>query len=476
MKIYDLIVIGGGPAGMVVAKLVKGFGKKVAIVEAQKLGGDCTHTGCIPSKTLLHAAHSLSQAKQLEKFGFTHVKLSYKTENIMQHIKGTVAKIYAHETPEVFENEGIDVLKGKAKFESPQSVDVNGHIYHGKKFVIATGSGAFVPALKGIEDVNILTNENVFELERIPTSLIIVGNGVIAVEMASAFVELGSKVTVVSRSKGILKGNDEEASEIIFKDLQEKGVEFIQEVQLQSIKQDGQIQLNILQEKTEQTLYSEHILFATGRQANTQLDLHKANVDFDDRGINVSKTLHTSNPNIYAIGDVSSAYKFTHMAEQEAIRAGKNILFPFFQKAMSYEHKGWCVYTNPELAQIGMSLKEARKHNTKAKEIRHEYKNLDRAYTDTSFEGFVKIVVDEKGKILGATILGQRAGELIHQLQMAKTFHIALHQLSSMVFLYPTYSDMIKYSAKKYYLQRLFENPWLNVLKKVIGLFKKESS
>jgi pyruvate/2-oxoglutarate dehydrogenase complex dihydrolipoamide dehydrogenase (E3) component len=471
MKTYDVIIIGGGPAGLVASKLVRGFGKKVAIVEANKLGGDCTHTGCVPSKTLLKAAKAFYDAQHLESYGFKDVTFHANPSQVMEHVRDVVAQIYAHETPEVFQEQGIDVITGRAKFVSLNGIVVNDRVYQAKKFIIATGSKALIPKLTGLKNIDYLTNENIFDLQAIPRSLIVVGNGVIAVEMATAFVRLGAKVTLVSRSQGILKNSDAQAAQIVFEQLQREGVEFVQEISLQSICQNEEVELTVLQNNEERILKASHILFATGRQPNVNLDLENAHVQYDNKGIDVNGKLQTSNKHIYAIGDVSSPYKFTHIAEQEAIVAGTNVVLPF-SKSISYENIGWCVYSDPELAQIGLSLAQIQEKDNTVKEVRFEYKNTDRGYTDAINDGFIKVIVNKKGHILGATIVGERAGELIHQLQIAKTFGIAFQSLSKIVYIYPTFSDLIKYPAKQYYLQRLFEHPLMRLLQKVKGWFQ----
>lgn len=471
MKTYDVIIIGGGPAGLVASKLLVAFGKSVAIVESRKLGGDCTHRGCIPSKTLLKAAQMVYDAKQLSKYGVTSNSIELDTSNVLTHVKKVVDEIYSHETPVVFNEAGVAVIEGFGTFESRDIIAVNNELYKAKKFIIATGSQPKIPSIEGIKTINYLTNETIFEQKKIPKSMIIVGAGVIAIEMATAFNRLGTKVTVVSRSEGVLKENDEELTAIVQKQLIKEGITFLYQAEFLGITKKKNIKLRIKTDDEERVLKASTILFATGRQANTNIGLDKAGIEFDNSGIKVDDYLTTSNPNIYAIGDVSTRYKFTHIAEQEAIVAASNIAFPV-KKKINYEHIGWSVYCDPELAHIGLTFNEAKQQHQNVQCYRFEYKNSDRGYTDVVNEGVIKVTVKPNGKILGATILGQRAGELIHQLQLAKTLNISFDQLSKMVYLYPTFSDIIKQSSREFYIQKLLRNPLLKLIKKAALFFQ----
>jgi pyruvate/2-oxoglutarate dehydrogenase complex dihydrolipoamide dehydrogenase (E3) component len=473
MEKYDVIIIGGGPAGLVASKILVAFGKKTAIVEKAKLGGDCTHSGCVPSKTLLKAAKALHDTKNLSKYGLQTNDIKIDTSNVLVHVRSVVDEIYSHETPEVFKEAGVYTIEGFATFISPNEIDVNGATYFADKFIIATGSSPMIPNIKGIEDIDYLTNENIFLQDNIPESMIIVGTGVIGVEMATAFNRLGSKVTVVARASGILKQNDEELSSIIQEQLISEGLVFESNVEFVEIKQnDGQIELLVKQKGIEKTIKSQKILIATGRMPNTNLKLENAGVQYDKKGVKVDEYLKTTNPNIYAMGDVSTKYKFTHIAEQEAIVAASNIALPI-KKKISYEHIGSCVYTDPELASIGLNEKEAKElYKDEVSVYRFEYKNSDRGYTDVDKIGIIKVIVLPSGKILGASILGSRAGELIHQLQMAKTFGITFDKLSKMVYIYPTYADIIKQPAKQFYIAKLLNNKFLKAIKAIASLFK----
>ena len=474
MEKFDVIIIGGGPAGLVASKILVAFGKKTAIIERAKLGGDCTHSGCIPSKTLLKSAKAYYDVKNISKYGLSSNEISIDTGNVLSHVRSVISEVYSHETPDIFEKAGVNIIEGSASFINSNEIIVNGKIYSANKFIIATGASATIPNIIGLSNISYLTNENVFLQKMIPESIIIIGTGAIGIEMATAFNRLGSKVTILSRSEGILKENDNEISNILLEVIQKEGVEFVNNAVIDEVKEDKKLKYIFIKQNNEKKVISaSEILIATGRSPNVNIDLGNANVDYDEKGIKVNEYLQTSNENIYAIGDVATKYKFTHIAEQEAIIAASNISLPI-KKKMSYENIGWCVYSDPELAQIGMTEKEAvLKYQDEVNTYKFEYKNSDRAYTDVDKVGLIKISVLNNGRIVGASILGSRAGELIHQLQLAKTFNISFDKLSKMVYLYPTYSDIIKQPSKQFYINKLLNNSFLKFLKKVKSLFDK---
>ncbi|MBE0492255.1 MAG: FAD-dependent oxidoreductase [Sulfurospirillum sp.] len=476
MQEFDVIVIGGGPAGLVASKFLVAFGKKVALVEREKLGGDCTHSGCIPSKTLLKSAKAYHDAKKISAYGLKG-DIDIDTSGVLLHVRNVVASVYAGETPEVFEAAGVHIIKGFASFLNKNEIKVNEQTYRASKFIIATGARADIPPIKGLDTVAYLSNETVFLQEKIPDSLIIIGTGAIGIEMATAFNRLGSRVTLLARGNSILKENDAQHAALLLASLLEEGVNFIANAEYIQASQDGNTKsLQIKQNGIFKTISADAILIATGRAANTDLKLENAGVIYDKKGIKVDAYLQTTNPNIYAIGDVATPYKFTHVAEMEAIKAASNIVLPLRTK-ISYEHIGWCIYAEPELAQIGLTPQNAQeKYGQSVQTVTFSYKHTDRAYTDVDAKGSIKVSVLNNGKIVGASILGARAGELIHQLQLAKTLDISFEKLSKMLYLYPTYADIIKQPAKQFYIHKLRNNPWLKALKSIASVFTKTKS
>ena len=462
---YDVIIIGGGPAGLVASKVLLAFGKKVAIIEKNLLGGDCTHTGCIPSKALLKSAQAYYESKNLDKYGLKAKEFDIDTSNVMQYVRDIVSEVYSHETPEIFRKDGIDIIEGYAKFIAKDKVEVNQKIYKANKFIIATGSRAKAPQIEGIDEVKYLCNENIFLLLKIPKSMIIIGAGAIGVEMATAFNRLGCKITLVSNFKSILKQNDEELSEILLNQLIAEGIIFLNNAISKKVSQTNNIiSLHLEINKQNKIIKAEKLFLATTRAANVELSLEKANVVYDKKSIQVNKYLQTSNKNIYAIGDVSTKYKFTHIAEQEAILAASNIALPF-KKTIDYTNIAWCVYAVIEFAQIGIIHNDAvKQYGNKVEQYSFEYKNIDRGYTDNSKIGKIKVII-LKNKIIGASILGSRAGELIHQLQLAKTFGISFDKLSQMIYIYPTYAELIKQTSKQFYIKKLYDNKIIKFIK-----------
>ena len=473
MEKFDVIIIGGGPAGLVASKVLVAFGKKTAIVERKKLGGDCTHSGCVPSKTLLKSAQAVHDAKNISKYGISTKGIDIDTSNVLSHVRDVVAQIYAHETPEVFEDAGVHIIEGHAYFKNQNEIEVDGKIFHANKFIIASGATAAIPNIEGIKDISYLTNENIFLQKTIPESMIIIGTGAIGIEMACAFNRLGSQVTVVARSEGILKGTDQELSNILQIELEKEGITFLSKIEFLKIEEENNIKsLYVKHDGDEKVLTSKEILIATGRAPNLNMNLDKAGVEYDKNGVKVNEYLETSVSNIYAMGDVSTKYKFTHVAEQEAIVAASNAGLPIINKKMNYDNIGFCVFAQPELAQIGLTSQDAlTKYNDKVSVYKFEYKNSDRGYTDIDKIGLIKVSVLNNGTIVGASILGSKAGELIHILQLAKTFDISFDKLSKMVYLYPTYADVIKQPSKQFYITKLFNNPILKVLKKIKSFF-----
>jgi pyruvate/2-oxoglutarate dehydrogenase complex dihydrolipoamide dehydrogenase (E3) component len=474
MKKFDVMIIGGGPAGLVASKILVAFGKKTAIVEKAKLGGDCTHSGCVPSKTLLKSAKAYHDTKNISKYGLSSNTINIDSSNVLNHVRSVVDEIYSHETPAIFEKAGVCIIEGFARFISKDEIVVKNQTYKAKKFILATGSSPMIPDIPGLENIKYLTNQNIFLEKSMPKSMTIIGTGVIGVEMATAFNRLGTQVTLISRSVGILKQNDEELSNTILNELKKEGVKFINNATYEKVEQtEHKTILHIKQNQKDITITSQKILIAVGRVANTDINLEKAEVKFDKNGVTVDEYLQTSNPNIYSIGDVSTKYKFTHIAEQEAIVAASNIGLPI-RKKINYNHIGSCIYSDPELAQIGYTQKEANKlFVNKVQTYKFEYKNSDRGYTDVDKIGMIKVSVLNSGKIVGASVLGSRAGELVHILQLAKTFDISFEKLSKIVYLYPTYADVVKQPAKQFYINKLLNNKLLKLLKYLKSILTK---
>lgn len=467
---YDVIVIGGGPAGLVASKIAAGFGKKTALIEKHLLGGDCTHMGCIPSKALLHSAKLFHESKHLQKYGLSgEVKLD--ASKLFEHVRSVVAEVYATETPEKFSDANLEVIIGAAKFLSKNSIEVNGQVLRAKKFLLATGARSATPTLEGLEDVAYLSNENVFELNEIPKSLTVIGTGAIGIELASAFNKLGTQVNVVLRQESILKKDEPELTEILMDILEGEGIRFFKSFSPKKVAKTSK-GIVLTSQKDEQ-ICAEKLLVATGRTPVTQgLDLEKAGIVYDVKGVKVNQYLQTSNPNIFAAGDIIGGFMFTHISEFEARTAMSNALLPF-KKAINYEHIGWATFTDPELAHIGLTEEEAKKQG-EIRVFKHYFKDSDRGYTDRAKEGLAKFICDKKGYLLGAHILGHRAGDIINEAQVIKEQKIPFYKIATSIHIYPTYNDIIRQCAKKAYINHITNHPVIKLVKSIQGLFKKE--
>ena len=454
------------------SKFANGLGKKTALIEKNKLGGECTLSGCIPSKALIKAGNIAFQAQQLNNYGLSaKTGISINTDTVMDHVRSVVEKVYSTHQPEVFRNLGIDVLFGQPHFLDNHTIELDGKRLSSKAFIISTGSAAFVPSIDGINTVPYLTNKTFFGLERLPSSIIVLGGGPIGIELASAMGRLGVKVYVVEMGESVLLREDRELVGILSQKLVEEGLTLLTKTKASKLSQiHDQVAVTVKDKnRQKRDLAADAVLVAMGRKANTEgLGLENAGVEYTAKGIVTNSRLQTTTPNIYACGDVAGPYQFSHMAEYQARIAVQNAFLPIMKK-VDYRHVIWCTFTDPELAHAGLTEEEARKmHGDDIKIYKYGYKDIDRAKTDISLTGMGKFIVDRRGKLIGAHILGDRAGEIIHEAQLAKTFNIPFHKLNSVIHLYPTFSDIVKQPAKLSHIARLRDNPFLKFLKTLL--------
>ncbi len=461
MRKWDVIVIGGGGTGITAAFTTKGFGKKTLLIEKDKMGGECTWNGCIPSKSLINIAHKSHITKEMTG---SLPDLS-KT---METIKAVQDKVFNHESPKVLADKGIDYINGVSSFTGKNTISVNGEELTAKKFIIATGTSPMVPPIEGIDSIPYLTNETIFKTYKLPKSLIILGGGPIGVELGQALNRLGVTVTLIERNNRILPRDEQEFSERMSAILLKEGVKI--EVNASAVKVDKNNKgINLTAERNYETfnIKAEKILIAVGRKANLELlDLKTAGVTTHTRGITVNKYLQTSNPNIYAAGDITGPYLFSHMAEYQGKTAAMNAILPWKSK-VNYDHIAWTTFTDPEMAHAGST-----ESDFKPSDIRvyyYDFEDLDRSMTHPGESGLLKIVCDKKFKIVGASIIGPRAGELIGEIQILKTLGIPLTKAVNVIHPYPTYADIIRQIAKKAYMDKVLNNP----IVKIIQFFKK---
>lgn len=467
---YDVMVIGGGGGGITAALTANGLGKKVVMIEKNKLGGECTWSGCVPSKALIRAASMVNKIKNIEDFGID-MEGNYKinSKNVMRYVQSVIEKVYKEEKPEVFEGKGIHIIIGEASFIDQHHVVVKDKKISAQKIIIATGTSPFIPPIPGIQETNYVTNETIFKIKELPDSMIVIGGGAIGVELAQALNRLGVEITILLRGDQILVREEKELVDILTKKLIKEGIQLVTKAKIIGCENEkDKVAIAIEKEDKEILITGDRVLVATGRKPNlTKLMLDGVGVKYSKKGIITNSMMQTSVSHIFACGDIAGPYQFSHMAGYQGMIAGLNACLPIKRKA-DYSNVLWCTFTDPELAHVGLTEKEAiEKYGDDIKVYRQEYKNLDRAKTDGTEEGMAKFICDRKGKILGAHILGERAGELIHEGQLLKSLHLPIQKAQSIIHAYPTYSDLTKKIGQQVYIDRLENNMIIKNLKKL---------
>ncbi len=466
-EIYDLIVIGGGSAGLVAAGGAGILGARVALIEKNMLGGDCLYTGCVPSKTLIRSAKFASDMNNAEKFGFqiTDFKLNNdRFASITNRVQKVITDIEPHDSPERFEKMGVEVIFGSPRFLNPNEIKVSlknsdeKRVMKAKRFCISTGSSPFVPPIEGLKETDFVTNEEIFHLKDLPERLLVLGGGAIGVELGQAFQRLGAKVSIIEMADRILSKEDAEVSEFMEKLLQSEGVEILTESKAVKVHKNGKNEKIVTIEKDGKTeeIIGDEILAAVGRKPNTKgLDLEKAGVKYDEKQIETDEYLRTSQKHIFAAGDVTNHFQFTHMADYEAQIVLQNcfLFFPFTKKA-DYSVVPWATFTEPEAARVGLTEREAREKFGDVKIIKVQFEENDRAHAEGETEGFAKIILNGK-RIVGAHIVGLRAGELIHEFVLAMKLGLSLDDLNKAIHVYPTLSKITQAAATEKTLEKL---------------------
>lgn len=466
---YDIVVIGGGAGGLTAAKTANGLGKRVALIEkTDRLGGECTWTGCIPSKTLIKTAQVAWHATHLDTYGLQSKKpIELNLENVMPYVRAVIQEDYQSHQPKVIKKEGIDVLFGDAHFVDNHTIVVGEQAVTFNKAIITTGSYPFVPPIEGLTTISYLTNENLFSLDQLPASMIILGAGAIGSEMASALNRLGVSVTLVEMHDRIMPKEDEEVVSLLAATMQDEGVSIVTGVKATKVTQaTNAIEVTIQnKDNTERYMQASSLLVAVGRRPNIEgLHLGRAGVKATERHIVTDNRMRTTVANIYAAGDVVGPYQFSHMAWYQAMVAARNACVPFFKQKIDYSHVAWVTFTAPELARMGMTESEAREKVDTITVFKKPYKEIDRAVTDRTTNGLAKYIVDKKGHLLGAHIVGARAGELIDELQVAKNQGMPFYTLSRIIHVYPTYAEINWHVARGAYIHHLKQNFFIKLL------------
>ena len=452
----DILVIGAGSGGLSVAAGASQMGAEVVLLEGHKMGGDCLNFGCVPSKALIASGKAAYAQSHAAQYGVADVMPQVDYAAAKDHVQDVIAQIEPVDSQERFEGFGVRVIREFGAFISPTEVQAGEHVITARRVVIATGSRPFVPPIPGIENVPHETNETIFDLREKPDHLLIVGGGPIGMEMAQAHIRLGSKVTVIEGAKALGK-DDPELATIVLDSLRAEGVEIVEDALADKITGEaGAIDIHT---KDGRVFSGTHLLMAVGRKSNTEnLNLDAAGIKTSKTGIQVDDSLRTTNKRVYAIGDVAGGLQFTHVAGYHAGVIIRSILFGLPSKAKT-SHIPWATYTDPELAQIGLTEEQARQKHGSAMEVaRFDYHHNDRAIAERKTKGLIKVMV-VRGRPVGVSIVGHQAGELINLWALALANNLKMSQVAAMVAPYPTIGEVNKRAAGAYFTPRLFDNP-----------------
>ncbi len=466
----DLCVIGAGSGGLSVAAAAAQLGVKVVLIEKAKMGGDCLNYGCVPSKALLAAGKLGHHMRHGESFGITNVEPTVDGEKVREHVRSVIAAIEPNDSVERFTGLGVHVIEAAGSFVDKRTVRAGDYEIRARRIIIATGSSPALPPIEGLDSVPHFTNETIFEKTEVPEHLIVIGGGPIGMELAQAHRRLGSKVTVLEAFKALSK-DDPELTALVLKQLKADGIDIREGIRIESLeKTENGIRANLEVDGKPQTLDGSHLLVAAGRKPNIDgLNLDAARIKHDRRGIEVNAKLKTSNSRVYAIGDVAGGLQFTHVANYHAGLVIRNALFRMPVK-VNTDIIPWVTFTDPELAHVGLTEEEARKRHGDIRVLRWPYAENDRAQSERATDGFVKVVTNKKGRILGASIVGAHAGELILVWVLAVTKKMKIGAMTSMIVPYPTFAEVNKRVAYTYYLPSL-TNPNLRRILKFLRMF-----
>ncbi|MEW6719368.1 MAG: FAD-dependent oxidoreductase [Thermodesulfobacteriota bacterium] len=473
---YDIGILGGGAAGLTAAAGAAQFGAKTILIEkAPRLGGDCLHFGCVPSKTLIRSAEVWSLARRAEEFGLPALALPpVDLAAVMARVRSVIETIQEHDSPERFRGLGATVRFGEPRFEDGHAVSVDGERVTAKSWIVATGSRPAVPPVDGLAEVPYWTNETVFSRTELPGRLLVLGGGPVGVEMAQAFARLGSKVVLVEPREQLLTAEDADMSEILRVRIEAEGVEVLSGTRALKAESAGStVRLRVAPAEGEgepRTIEGDALLVAAGRVPNTEgLNLQAAGVPFFPRGIPTDPRMRTWARHIYACGDVNGVFPFTHVAAYEAGIALSNAVLNLPRKA-DYSKVPWCTYTDPEIASIGYNEKRAAAGGVDYRVLTGRFRENDRALAEGEAEGMIKVLITPKGRLLGCQIAGHHAGELIHEWVAAVAGGAKLSALAGAVHAYPTLAEISKKAAGSHFAPKLFGDRMRKILRLLFGL------
>ena len=445
---YNIIVIGGGSAGLVSSYIASAVKAKVALIEKHKMGGDCLNTGCVPSKALLRSAKMISYAKRAKEFGFKKTTIDFDFKDVMNRIQNIIKIIEPHDSRKRYTALGVECIEGEAKILSPHNVEVNGITLTARSIIIATGAKPLIPNIPGIDQINYLTSDNVWDLKELPKKLLVLGGGPIGVEMAQAFSRLGAEVTIVEMTPQILIREDEEVIELVTERFVKEGIKVLINHKAKEFKHN----LLICEHKSKDvSIPFDKVIIALGRQANIEgFGLEELGVKIrETKTIEANAFLQTNIKSIYVCGDVTGPYQFTHTAAHQAWYACVNALFsPLKKFKVDYTVIPWATFTDPEVARVGLNEKDAKIQNILYEVTTYDIDDLDRAIADSEAHGFIKVLtVPNKDKILGVTIVGRHAGDLIAEYILAMKYGLGMNKILATIHIYPTLSEANKYVA-----------------------------
>ena len=451
---YNMVAIGAGSAGLVTAYICAAAKGKVALVEKHKMGGDCLNTGCVPSKALIRSAKFMKDVKRAQSLGFKKVDVEYDFAQIMERVQRVIQTIEPHDSVERYTSLGVDCHEGLAHIKSPHEVEVNGKTLTTAHITIATGAGPFVPPIPGVSEVDFLTSDSIWNLREKPKHMVILGGGPIGSELTQAFARLGVKVTQIERGPRLMEREDPEISAMVMEKFKTEGVEVLTQHKVTALKNKGDQKQVICETSQGETkeVDCDAILMAVGRKPNTSgFGLEELGVDFNPNGtIQVDPYLRTLKyKNIYACGDVAGPYQFTHTASHQAwFCAVNSMVKPFWGFKADYRVIPWATYTDPEVARVGLNEQEAKQKGIPYDVTTYGIDDLDRAIADEDAYGLVKVLTKPgTDRILGVTIAGVHAGDLIAEYVMAMKQNLGMNQILGTIHIYPTLAEANKFAA-----------------------------
>jgi pyruvate/2-oxoglutarate dehydrogenase complex dihydrolipoamide dehydrogenase (E3) component len=461
----DICVIGAGSGGLSVAAGAVQMGARTVLIERGRMGGDCLNYGCVPSKSLLAAARTADAIRRADRFGIGAAEPAVDFARVNDHVRDVIAGIAPHDSVERFEGLGVRVIRDAARFIGPDCLTAGGVTVTARRFVLATGSRAAKPALPGLDEVPFLTNETLFELRTAPAHLIVIGGGPIGIEMAQAHRRLGCKVTLIQRS-AILPKDDPELVGMVRHRLVADGIDLREQAEIRRVERLGSGVAVVLADGAR--IEGSHLLIAAGRHANVEdLGLEAAGIEYSDKGVRTDARLRTTNRRIFAVGDVAGGPQFTHVAGYHAGIVIRNALFRLPAK-VDYRAMPWVTYTDPELANVGLTEQQAVSRGEPIRILRWPFHDNDRAQTERETEGLVKVIATKSGRVLGAGIVGAQAGELIQLWGLAIAKRLKLGDVASMIAPYPTRGEAGKRAAMSFYAPKLF-SPFTRRIVRLLG-------